>query len=129
MFKKLSFLKSYYLVFIAAVFAFQATILITTYTDLAKYFKNANYDPQEYNQTLVIMTILVDGLSLLFALLFFGNYLIQLLSFTRITCFATENKWIRASLLIIMIPISFLYANDVMAMLLYSWGAPAFKMT
>ena len=75
------------------------------------------------------MTILVDGLSILFALLFFGNYIIQLLSFTRITRFATENKYIRASLFIIMIPFSFLYTNDVMAMLLYSWGAPAFIMT
>ena len=54
---------------------------------------------------------------------------IQIVSFAKIVRFLTHRPVIQALLYLIMLLINILYMHDVLIMLGYYWGLPAFNMT
>ena len=129
MFKKLKHLMRFYMIFISATLAFQFPLLVSNYSIVEGFNYMDYHGEQLFDKLTVILTIAVDILIIVFFLIFMINLFLQILSLGRLVKFLTRSLCSRVTIYIILVPLAFLYTHDVIAMLFYCWGSPAFKMT
>ena len=72
---------------------------------------------------------MADVIVLIFFLIFVINISIQLISLVRLINFLETKRWKRTASFTLLTLLTVLYINDVLCMLMYSWGAPAISMT
>lgn len=66
---------------------------------------------------------------IIFMLFFLVNLVLQLISMSRIVSFITKKTCMKLSMYVLMVLLAFFYVNDILKMMMHSWGAPANNMT
>ena len=119
-FKKLEVLTCYFSLFTISILIFKVPLIIVSWiSNLHNYATiiARDYAPQLYNETQVVLAVIVGTVSIVFLLMLVANWAIQLLSVVRLINFLTLNKWKRAVMYFLLVPLTLLYTHDVFALL------------
>ena len=71
----------------------------------------------------------VDIVLILWLVLLVINLILQMICIMKTICFISKSNLIRAVAFILLLPLSAIYINDTLIILVFSWGVPAFLMT
>ena len=128
-FKKLRFLRIYQWLFILMLPCFQVPMSIHGYFEMQYYQLNKNYEPQNYEESIVRLAELVDWIVIFLFVSICINLAIQLSNFIKLLHFLVSSIWIRLVLYTSLVVFVGLYIHEVALTLFYNWGMPAFEMT
>ena len=127
-FKKIKILKFNQIAFLVTLLSFIIPSGFKVKSDIDYEFNNSNRKVQNWELKTIVLTIFVDATIVCLCLSFLASLVFQMLSVFRLIRFLATSKVTRVFLSFAALLLSIIYMHEVVEMLVFFWGYPAFKM-